>query len=100
MLLINPVKIGDIVSVKLANSEELVGKLTDKNADGMTIDRPVVLTATRDGMTMVPFMMTADPGTHGYTFKTEHVMICVPTIKSLANQYIQGTTGIMPANAA
>lgn len=95
MLLINPVKIGDIVSLKLSNSEELIGKLTVKNDKEIVVNRPVVLTATRDGMTMVPFMMTADPGSHEYPFRIEHVMNCMPTNKSLASQYIQGTTGIM-----
>jgi len=94
MLIINPIKEGSIVSLKLTNSEELIGKLTSKNDKETVINRPVVLTATRDGMTMVPFMMTADPGTHDYTFKNEHVMNCVPTNKSLAGQYIEGTTGI------
>ena len=32
-----------------------------------------------------------------FTFKEQHVVHCVPTAKTLASQYIQGTTGIVPA---
>jgi hypothetical protein len=46
---------------------------------------------------MVPYMLTADPGVHEFKFKEQHVVHCVPTAKSLASQYIQGTTGIVPA---
>jgi small nuclear ribonucleoprotein (snRNP)-like protein len=96
MLIINPIKIGDIVSLKLTNGEEIVGKLSSKENNTYVMNRPVVLTATREGMTMVPYMLTADPSVHDFTFKDLHVLHCVPSSKILANQYIEGTTGIKP----
>jgi peptidase E len=51
----------------------------------------------QSGPTMVPYMLTAEPSVHDFTFKEQHVVHCVPTAKTLASQYIQGTTGIVPA---
>lgn len=99
MLLINVTKPGDIVSLKLVSGDEVVGKLESSDDAGYTLDKPVVLAMGQQGATMVPYMLTADPAVHKFQFSKQHVLNCVNTAKSLANQYIQGTTGIMPADA-
>jgi hypothetical protein len=97
MLYINVTKPGDIVSIKTAAGEEIVGKLTSTDNNSYTLNKPVVLAMGQSGATMVPYMLTADPTVHDFTFKDQHVLHCVTTAKTLANQYIQGTTGIVPA---
>lgn len=98
MLLINVIKPGDIVSIKLTSTEEVVGKLVSNENNTYTLNKPVVLAMGQQGATMVPYMLTADPNVHDFVFKDQHVVHCVPSAKTLANQYIQGTTGIMPAS--
>jgi len=99
MLLINVNKPGDIVSLKLVSGDEVVGKLVSAESDTYSLDKPVVLAMGQQGATMVPYMLTADPSVHQFQFAKSHVLNCVNTAKTLANQYIQGTTGIMPADA-
>jgi hypothetical protein len=97
MLIINVTKVGDVVSLKLANGEEVLGKLTATENGTYTLNKPVVLAMAERGATMVPYMLTADPSVHDFVFKDQHVVHCVPTAKNLSDQYIQGTTGIVPA---
>lgn len=97
MLIINVTKPGDIVSLKLTSNDEVIGKLVSDENGVLTLNKPVVLAMAQSGPTMVPYMLTAEPSVHDFVFKEQHVVHCVPTAKSLASQYIQGTTGIVPA---
>jgi hypothetical protein len=94
MLIINPTKNGDIVSLKLTSGEEVVGKLTSSENNTYVLNRPIVLAMQEKGLTMIPYMMTAESSITDFTFKDLHVVHCVPTAKTLASQYIEGTTGI------
>jgi hypothetical protein len=97
MLIINVTKPGDIVSLKLTSNDEVIGKLVSDENGTLVLNKPVVLAMAQSGPTMVPYMLTAEPTVHEFTFKEQHVVHCVPTAKSLASQYIQGTTGIVSA---
>jgi hypothetical protein len=88
-------KIGQIVSLKLTSGDEVVGKIIGQTIEGITISKPVILAASRDGLTMVPFMMTADPG-GDFLFKVNNVMCVVDTNQQVSDAYIQSTTGIAP----
>jgi small nuclear ribonucleoprotein (snRNP)-like protein len=94
MLIINSIKNGDVVSLKLTSGEEVVGKLTSNDNNTYVLSKPVVLAMQDKGLTMIPYMMTADSSITDFTFKDQHVVHCVPTAKTLSNQYIEGTTGI------
>ena len=88
-------KIGHTLSLKLANGDEVVGKVIGQNADGITLSQPVILAASRDGLAMVPFMMTADP-TGEFLFRTANVVCAVETNQQVADAYLTNTTGITP----
>ena len=66
-------KINQIISLKLTSGDEVVGKIVGQTADGITLSKPVILAASRDGLAMVPFMMTGNPE-GDYLFKTNNTM--------------------------
>lgn len=88
-------KIGKIISMKLTSGDEVVGKVAGQTEDGLTISKPVILAASRDGLAMVPFMMTADPEGE-YLFKANNIMCTSNTNDQVSDAYIQSTTGIAP----
>lgn len=88
-------KIGQIISMKLTSGDEVVGKVSGQTADGITLSKPVILAASRDGLAMVPFMMTADPDGE-YLFKTNNIMCIVNTNQQVSDAYFQSVTGITP----
>ena len=83
---------GDIVSLKLINGDELIARFESETADDITIDRPLALTMSREGLGMIPWMMLGDKSS--ITLKKSHVFAVVSSQKDAADQYMQGTTGI------
>jgi|APGre2960657404_1045060.scaffolds.fasta_scaffold26516_3 hypothetical protein len=93
MLLNVPYKTGDVVSMKLVTGEEVVGKLDDDGTDSVTIHRPLVLAAGPQGMSLAPYMITAnDAGL--VTYKRTHVVAMAASAKQMSDNYLQATTGI------
>lgn len=88
-------RIGQTISLKLSSGDEVVGKVTGQTAEGLTLSKPVILAASRDGLAMVPFMMTADPD-GDYLFKTNNIMCIGTTNQQVSDAYLQSTTGITP----
>jgi hypothetical protein len=82
----------DIVSLKLINGDELIARFESETADDITIDRPLALTMSREGLGMIPWMMLGDKSS--ITLKKSHVFAVVFSQKDAADQYMQGTTGI------
>jgi len=83
---------GDIVSLKMINGDELIARFESETADEVTIDRPLALTMSREGLGMIPWMMLGDKSS--ITLKKSHVFAVVSSQKDAADQYMQGTTGI------
>jgi len=83
---------GDIISLKLINGDELIARFESETGDDITIDRPLALTMSREGLGMIPWMMLGDKSS--ITLKKSHVFAVVSSQKDAADQYMQGTTGI------
>ena len=97
MLKTNKFKEGDIISVKLVSGEEIVTKL-GKSFEGVhTFHKPVVLSATPQGMGLVPYMMTADPAKLDVSISYEHVISMAETQDGVIQEYRKATTGIITA---
>lgn len=88
-------RIGQTVSMKLTSGDEVVGKVSGQTAEGLTISKPVILAASRDGLQMVPFMMTASPD-GDFLFKAHNIMCVATTADQVADAYLESTTGIKP----
>lgn len=88
-------KIGQTVSMKMSNGDEVVGKISGQTADEINVSKPVILAATRDGLTMVPFMMTAEPE-GDFIFKVSNIICIANTNDQVSDAYLESTTGIKP----
>jgi len=83
---------GDIISLKLINGDELIARFESETLEDITIDRPLALTMSRDGLGMIPWMMLGAKSS--MTLSKSHIFAAVPSQKDAADQYMQGTTGI------
>lgn len=93
MLIEVPYKEGDVVSIKLSSGEELMGRL-DKESNGkLVLEKPLMLTATPEGLGLAPFMFTVSP--ESKLTINESVIICIhKSDATYSSQYLQSTTGI------
>jgi len=93
MLINKGIAEGEVVTIKTTAGEEILGKLVSENPMGVTIKKPLCLTATKDGVGLVPFLFTTDTDTE-ITINRHSIMVLAPTMKDAADTYIQQTTGI------
>jgi hypothetical protein len=101
MLVQSNYNINDVVTLKLANGEELVGKLTNISDTEVTLTRPLVFTLNpQNGSAMlVPWLMSVDPrNAQPISINRANVLAITKTIKEISNNYTQATTGIAVAN--
>jgi|TARA_B100001094_G_scaffold128317_1_gene124394 hypothetical protein len=94
MLIEAPYKVGDTVSIKLTSGEEVVARYKEqKNDDTMMLHKPLMVTATQQGLGLAPFMFTI--GTEATVSISNDKVVCVvKTQDDMSKQYIQSTTGI------
>jgi hypothetical protein len=93
MLLINKgYKQGDVVSLKLVNSDEIIAEFESETDSEIKIRRPLALTMSQGGLGMMPWMILGSD--EFITLSKNHVMAISASKKDAADQYTQGTTGI------
>lgn len=89
---------GDIVSLKTMSGEEIIGKYIIEDDSSYTLNKPLVLTMSKQGVAMMPLMMTVNPEKDFKINKTA-VLLYGETVKEVADQYVYQTTGIQPVGA-
>lgn len=83
---------GDVVSLKIANGDEIIARFESETADEVKITKPLAVTIGPQGLGMMPWIFLGDKET--ITLKKIHVFAMIPSKKEAADQYMQGTTGI------
>jgi hypothetical protein len=86
-------KKNDVISLKLSSGEELIGRLAEEKDDSLILEKPLCLTATRDGMGLAPFMFTVNQE-NKFQFRKTGIVCIAKTEVEMARNYIQSTTGI------
>lgn len=89
---------GDIVSLKLLNGEEVIGKYVKEDMTSYILNKPLMLAMSKQGPAMMPLMMTVNPE-QDFTINKTAVLLYGETAKEIADQYVYQTTGIQPVSA-
>jgi len=95
MLIQTPMKLNDIVTIKLIGGDEVIGKLTDERTDSyVEIKKPLVVMMAQQGFGLMPFMLTGSPDA---TVKLDrsHVLAVMKTMDQVSKEYIKQTTGLI-----
>lgn len=92
MLINKGFSIGDIVSIKLINGDEIIAKFEKEDSDTITVDRPLALTMSGQGLAMIPWVFLGKDGS--ITLNKSNTFFIVESKGDAAKQYLEGTTGI------
>lgn len=100
----NQVEINDIVTVKLSSGEEIVGKLLEKNADSVTLGKPVTIalqpvSEKQMGLSFLPVLGSVEPDVSLTLPFVAMAVKPVKTGKQVSSSYIQTTTGLVTPGA-
>ena len=101
MLVISSYKKGDTICVKVSTGEEIVGRFESQEGDIQVVKPCVITLNPQNGQAMlIPWLMSIDTtSSDPITIKKEHILTTNKPNKSLADAYLQSTTGIAPASA-
>jgi hypothetical protein len=93
MLIDKDISTGDVVTLKLNNGEELLGRFVEETSHGVKISKPMALSMSQQGIGLIPFLFTVNPD-KDITVNHSCIVVQASTDKAFADQYIQSTTGI------
>lgn len=93
MLITKGVSVGEVITLKLVTSEELVGKLVEETSEHYVIERPLTLVMSAQGLGLQPWLFTVDANKPAKINK-DKVLVVASTLKEMADNYLQGTSGI------
>ena len=88
---------GDVVTFKLTNGEEIVGKITGVTDSGYQVSKPCTVAVSQQGVALIQSLYSADINNFDVVLKQEHIIMAAPVIKEIESHYIQTTTGIKTA---
>jgi hypothetical protein len=92
MLIQKPLDQGDIVSIKLLTGEEVLGRYVSETDTEIHVKKPCTLGMAKQGMGIVPWMMTSQPETTKLNKNT--VIAYAPTDSEIAKAYTEATSSI------
>jgi hypothetical protein len=86
-----------LVTFKLANGDELVGRVAEDTDTHYKIERPCTVVPSQKGIMLIASLFTADPAMD-ITISKSHVLFHAPSAREVQDYYIKTTTGIESVN--
>jgi hypothetical protein len=83
---------GDVVSIKLINGDEIISRFESDDVDTITLNRPLALTMSAQGLGMIPWAFLGEDGK--IVLDKKNTFFIVISKPEAAKQYLEGTTGI------
>jgi hypothetical protein len=96
MIIEMPYKTNDTVTLKTTGGEEIVARFIEEDLNTITVQKPLAIVATGQGIGLGPFAFTVNPDSKIRIQKHSLVFIH-KTDGEMSKQYIAGTTGIQMA---
>ena len=101
MIIKKPLEIGEIVTIKLCSGDEVVGKLVDRNTDGISLAKPIKIaiqpvSQNQVGLAFVPFLGSVSDETIVFPY-SGMVSRPVRTGDDVRSNYQQATSGLVTA---
>ena len=93
MIIDVPYKATDTITIRTTAGEELLARLVEETDKTITIEKPMAVMVTQQGLGLGPFTFTVSPDAKLKLNKSAIVFVH-KTDSEMAKQYIQNTTGI------
>jgi hypothetical protein len=93
MIIETPYKATDTVTIKTTGGEEVVSRFVEEDDKTITVEKPMAIMATQQGIGLGPFSFTINPDARVKINKSA-VLVVHKTDAEMAKQYVSSTTGI------
>lgn len=89
------VELDQIYTLKIANGDEMVAKITGEDDATYTVTRPLTVVPGREGIQMIFSLFTANPEKN-VTINKSQVSLIALARDEVQDSYTEATTGIKP----
>ena len=93
MIIETPYKAKDTITIKTFAGEELLGRFVEEDDKSITIEKPMAIMASGQGIGLGPFTFTISPDSKIKLNKNGCLLIH-KTDSEMAKQYVSNTSGI------
>ena len=93
MIIETPYKANDTVTIKTLAGEEIVARFVQENDKAVTVQKPLALMASGQGIGLGPFTFTVNPDSK-IALNKNAILFVHKTDAEMAKQYVQSTSGI------
>lgn len=93
MIIETPYKQNDTITIKTVGGDELVARFIEENDKTVTIQKPLALMATPQGIGLGPFTFTVNPDAK-IKLNKDAVLFVHKTDGEMARQYVSSTSGL------
>jgi len=93
MIIEAPYKAQDPITIRTSAGEEIVARFVEEDDKTITVNKPLTLQATQQGIGLGPFAFTISPDAKVKLNKSA-VLFVHKTDEEMGKQYVQSTTGI------
>jgi len=94
MIIETPYRAGDTVTIKTTAGEEILARFVEENDKTITVQKPLALIVSQQGVGLGPFTFTVNPDAKISINKSATLFIA-KTDSEMAKQYVSSTTGIL-----
>lgn len=98
MIINTPYKANDAITLKLMGGDEVVARFVEEDQNTITVQKPLALVASQQGMALAPYAFTIDLDAKLKLNKNTIVFVH-KTQSDMAKQYMASTSGIQAAPA-
>jgi hypothetical protein len=96
MIIEAPYKANETITLKTNAGEEIVARFVEEDTNTITVQKPMAIMASGQGVGLGPFAFTIHPDSKVKLNKTS-MMFVHKTDNEMAKQYVSSTTGIQMA---
>lgn len=93
MIIEAPYKANDTVTIKTSAGEEIVARFIEEDNNTITVQKPMAIMATQQGIGLGPFAFTI-PSDSKVKINKSTLLFVNKTETEMASQYVQSTTGL------
>lgn len=84
-----------IYTIKIASGDEIVTRVVDFDQDTITIEHPLIVIPSQQGIQLIFALFTADPK-ESITLNKSNCVLVAPAREEVQDSFIEASTGIKP----
>jgi len=93
MIIETPYKTHDTITIRTSAGEELLARFVEETEKTITIQKPLALIVSQQGLGLGPFTFSASADAK-ISLRKESILFIVKTDADMAKQYVQSTSGL------